>query len=54
MPFHSYVIPETLQGCDSPLPVTFLLSGLLIRVALLLISGPLPEQMIHDHQNLKM
>src|SRR5262249_14717334 len=26
--------------------------GSLVRVALLLIIGPLPEQMIHDHQNL--
>ena len=50
--FHCHLITEPLQGCDGPLAVTFLLFGSLVRVALLLIIGPLPEQMIHDHQNL--
>src|SRR5918912_3258199 len=50
--FHSHIITEPLQGGDGPLAITFLLVGLLVRVALLLIIGPLPEQMIHDHQNL--
>src|SRR5215510_14879724 len=50
--FHGHVITETLQGFDGPLAVTCLLFGSLVRVALLLIIGPLPEQMIHDHQNL--
>ena len=50
--FHGHIIAEPLQGGDGPLAVTFLLVGLLVRVALLLIIGPLPEQMIHDHQNL--
>ena len=46
------MIAEPLQGCDGPLAVTLLLFGSLVRVALLLIIGPLLEQMIHDHQNL--
>jgi len=50
--FHCHIIAEPLQGCDGPLTITFLLLGSLVRVALLLIIGPLPEQMIHDHQNL--
>jgi hypothetical protein len=41
--FHGHVIPETLQGFDGPFAVTFLLFGSLVRVALLLIKGPLPE-----------
>src|SRR5262245_60084078 len=49
---HCHAIPETLEGFDGPLAVTFLLFGLLVRVALLLIIGPLPEQMIRDHQDL--
>src|SRR5215510_14881254 len=49
--FHGHIIAEPLQGCDGPLTVTFLLFGSLVRVALLLIRGPLPEQMIHDHQH---
>jgi len=44
--FHCYIIAEPLQGCDGPLAVTFLLFGLLVRVALLLIRDPLPELMI--------
>ena len=43
---HCHMIPESLQGFDGPLAVTFLLFGSLVRVALLLIIGPLPEQMI--------
>src|SRR5437660_11309838 len=50
--FQCHMIAEPLQGCDGPLAVTLLLFGSLVRVALLLIIGPLPEQMIHDHQNL--
>src|SRR5262249_32177548 len=49
---HCHAITETLQGFDGPLAVTFLLFGSLVRVALLLIIGPLPGQMIHDDQNL--
>jgi hypothetical protein len=49
---HCHTITATLQGCDGPLAVTLLLFGALVRVALLLIIGPLPEQMIHDHQYL--
>jgi hypothetical protein len=43
--FHRHVIPQTLQGLYGPLTVTFLLFGALVRVALLLIIGPLPEQL---------
>src|SRR4029450_5445278 len=50
--FHRHVIAQTLQGLYGPLAVTFLLLGSLVRVALLLIIGPLPAQMIRDHQNL--
>src|ERR687888_1423777 len=49
--FQCYLITEPLQGCDGPLAVTLLLLGSLVRVALLLIRGPLPEQMRHDHQH---
>src|SRR5919108_5088164 len=49
--FQCYLITEPRQGCDGPLAVTLLLLGSLVRVALLLIIGPLPEQMIHDHQH---
>jgi hypothetical protein len=48
---HCHAITETLQSCDGPLAVTFLLFGSLVRVALLLLIGPLPEQMIHDYQH---
>src|SRR5215471_5614435 len=50
--FQCHMITESLQGCDGPLAVTLLLFASLVRVALLLIIGPLPEQMIHNHQNL--
>jgi hypothetical protein len=50
--FQCYLITEPLQGCDGPLAGTLLLFGSLVRVALLLIIGPLPEQMLHEHQHL--
>src|SRR5216684_1693051 len=49
---YCHVITETLQGFDGPLAGTFLLCGALVRVALLLIRGPLPEPRIHAHQHL--
>ena len=50
--FSRHVMPQTLQGLYGPLAVTFLLLGVLVCVALLLIIDPLAEQMIHDPENL--
>jgi hypothetical protein len=50
-PLYSSMVAELLEGLDGPLPLALLLSRQQTIIALLVIEGPLSEQMIDDHQD---